>query len=251
MEQAERLSPGASIKVPHKGCSNSDSLWLQHKEDGFSAFCFKCHRRGWKSHDATSMQDYLDRKAAFKAQEEAKSHRGYSLPTDFSHQLPIRAAVWLASNGFTPTLSNTYKVGWSELFQRVILPVNKYVGFTARAVYKNQAKYVERLAYNALPYMPSIVPSRAAVITEDWMSAAVCSQVCHAYPLLGTTADHLLIAALLEYKHVFVWLDPDKAGQYGTCKLMKNLRLVTDTTIVKSKHDPKFYSKRDIKEKLK
>lgn len=254
LEQAERLSPGASIKVPHKGCSNSACLWIHHKEEGFSAYCFKCHRTGWKSHDACSITDYLDRKAAFKAQEEAKLLRGYSLPADFSHQLPVRASVWLASNGFTPTLARHYKVGFSEKLQRVILPVSngtEDIGFTARGLYKNQPKYIERLKHNAVAYMPALRKSSMVVVTEDWLSGAVCSQVMHSYPLLGTSTDLNVLARLMVYDRVHVWLDPDSAGRYGTQKLIKELRLLRDVKIIKSKRDPKFYSIKDIKEILK
>ena len=260
LQQAQALPPGASVKVPHKGCSSSNSLSIAHTEDGFKCHCFKCHGAGFKPHDATSMTDYLNRKALFQAIEEAKLLKGHSLPVDFSHSLPERAQIWLASNGLKQSLWLTYNVGWSEKLQRVILPCYGtdacYIGYTARGLYKNQTKYIERIKHNEVSYFRRLrdgyaVTNRERVcIVEDWMSAAVIAQVCDCYPLLGTSASIKFLSELAHYKTVHIWLDPDKAGQYGRTKLFKELRLITDTKIQVSDKDPKMYSMKDIQRRL-
>lgn len=264
LSQAEALTPGASIKVPHQGCSTSACMKLSHGLEGFQGYCFKCNAVGFKRHDRSSVTDYLDRKAALQAEDEAKQLRGYAKPVDFSRSLPVPASVWLAMNGLRPSLWEQLDIGWSEKLQRIILPVwykGQYLGFTARGLYKNQAKYIERMPQGAVGLFNmhcngtvgnQLVTdyTECVVFTEDWMSAAVVSQVAPAIPLLGTASSTAVLAAALEFKRVFIWLDPDAAGIKGRSELLRNLRPLLPCKVVQSARDPKFYSAAEIKVKL-
>ena len=158
-----------------------------------------------------------------------------------------------------PSLWPEFNVGWSERLQRVILPCSNdtcYIGYTARGLYKNQIKYIERIKHNEVTYFNRLDNDTlrtwldTCIVVEDWMSAAVISQVADCYPLLGTSASIKILGHLARYTCVYLWLDPDKAGLKGRIALLKELRLLTRVQIIESSNDPKMYSKKWIQRRL-
>lgn len=262
LREAENLSPGVKTKIPHPGCTTSNAMQIEHGEDGFSAYCFKCGAKGWKPHSATTMQDYLDRKAAIEARREAEQHRGIDLPADFSQEMPEVGALWLAKNGFNyQTCVEQHGMGWSEAMQRVIIPCydfnKKYIGFTARAMYKNQgAKYIERLNSDSYPFIWStnnlgINIRSICILTEDYLSAIRCSNVCTCMACMGTTVSAAAFKYIRRFATIAIWFDPDSAGRKGSFSIYKKFR--TDKQqilIINSEKDPKHHTNRYIKEKL-
>lgn len=92
------------------------------------------------------------------------------------------------------------------------------------------------------------------VFVEDWVSAIKCWQAgLNAIALNGTSlhekSREAILPILCNIKRLFIWLDPDKAGEEGAKKLFHNdlLKHVSqDAKIVISDKDPKYYSEKEI-----
>lgn len=242
---AKTLASGASVKIPHPGCSSSPALKVTHGLEGFQAYCFKCHSTGFHAHTPTSIIQYLDRKKVIEANRVAKLHRDHGLPADFSHNLPLHAIQWLRLNGLSETLCTHYRVGWSEQLQRIILPLVGFIGWTGRGLTKDMPKYIERIKPGCIALFPALDQQKkdVLIVVEDYASAAVCSQVTDSVALLGTSAPASLLSLCLKYSRVILWLDHDRAGRHGTAKVGANIRLVAEVQIVCTDMDPKKYSK--------
>ena len=90
----------------------------------------------------------------------------------------------------------------------------------------------------------------AIVITEYILSCIRISKFMSAATPIGTKLSTPQAVQLAMYKHVLIWLDPDKAGRAATYSMGKTLGLLTNVVKLRSKLDPKLLTNTQIKEVL-
>lgn len=258
LEDAKRLPLGGRMMAP--ACCRSDgnrnSMLIQHKPEGYSAYCFRCSSKGWESKGDRSISQLAQERAdrAFNSSLRAE------LPADFTLDLDGRSRVWLASGGVCPDRARSYGIGYSPSLGRCVLPVyddaGKLLFVQARDLTgHSNAKYLsqsnvpkeEILAWSK--ETPEI--SDVLVLTEDFLSAIVVGAVAQAAALMGTSMSAAQMGMILKYKRVTVWLDPDTAGRKAQLKILRTLRLgAVDARGLVSARDPKYYSRREIRRML-
>lgn len=172
---------------------------------------------------------------------------------------PVEARVWMHKAQFTN--DEIVKVGayWNAELRRVVLPYKTLYGqqsWIARRVLMGTAEGPKYL-------MPSKIPrgggaavrvanhhTNAIVITEDLLSAYRVSWADNTdtVALQGTSLDRdALLYIATHYSAVFVWLDPDKAGQNGATLLTRRLgRFGVPIYRVSSERDPKYLTPMQI-----
>lgn len=258
LEDAKRLPLGGRMMAP--ACCRSDgsrnSLLIQHRPEGYSAYCFRCSSKGWESKGDRS----IGQLAQERADREFNSSLRAELPSDYTTDLDGRSRVWLASGGVCPDRARLYGIGYSAKLGRCVLPVYSSEGallfVQARDLTgHSSAKYIsqanvpkeEILAWSKeIPEIKDVL-----VLTEDFLSAIVVGAVCQAAALMGTSMSAAQMGKILQYKKVAVWLDPDAAGRVAQAKLLRTLRLgACDAKGIVSARDPKYYSRKDIKRML-
>jgi hypothetical protein len=90
----------------------------------------------------------------------------------------------------------------------------------------------------------------AICIAEDVISAIKISEIMDCICLGGTSLSEADKLKVLEYKQLFIFLDPDEAGRKAAEKVRNSLKLHVPIHIVRSIKDPKEYSIEELKEKL-
>lgn len=87
------------------------------------------------------------------------------------------------------------------------------------------------------------------MLVEDFASAIVVGEVHPCWALNGSSLTQNVIAKLAEKSKIISWLDPDKAGRLGALKIKQRCTF-TDTHVVLTNKDPKYYSNKEIEEIL-
>lgn len=252
LENARALSLGHSKRVQH--CGNSTSMKISHDEEGYHAYCFRCSDYGFKAHGLRRLRDVFAERRFMNA----KVQLPYDYTTDYQ-TIPEHAAAWLYKSGVSASCAASYGIGYSPAMDRIILPVyDGVVGGTlavvqARAVsprhepkYLNQegvgkgeVLFVSHRGYEG----PSCV-----CITEDILSAIRVGEVMPAVSPLGTSLSDAQAGKLAKCSTVYIWLDPDEAGEKGAIKMRRKLLTICKQVyIIKSTHDPKYYCNQEIK----
>ncbi len=187
-----------------------------------------------------------------------------SLPRDTNKEFSIDGLMWLRKYGITDAEIETYNIGWSDTYQRVILPVYKegsLVYWQGRYVGDNPAesKYLNVITSKHGVFFSTNGDnsSNTIVIVEDILSAiAIQRSGFRAIALLGSNLPdyviHSLIneASLHETLQVKVWLDSDKkldSIKYSSRLNTFNIKSTWVSTVL----DPKCYTAEQIIEHLK
>lgn len=249
LPQAQELAEGQRRRVDHD-CGDGRTMIVDHKPDGWSAWCHRCSDNGWHPHPAPSLAERL---ARIKAETAADAAAGQDvrppMPADFNPSAwPLPARVWLYKAGLSNARITELGFYWNPAMKRVVLPVlagEQLVYWQARGFDKDRPKYINPPVDKPI-YRCGHGP--VLVITEDILSAARVGEVTEAWSILGTSADEAVAAQMVAMgKPVRVWLDPDKAGLKGRRKLVPRLRAYgVDALAIKADRDPKLYSKQEI-----
>ena len=255
LQHAQSLPEGGSRKIPHD-CGPGDCLHINHKRDGWAAYCHRCAYKGWVPRPAESLTERLARLRRVQAAEEAvAASPALPLPTEKNPSAwPLDARVWLYKAGIANQEIEALGFYWNPRMQRVVLPVRNELG---EVVYW-QARTLDKT--NPRKYLNPHVDKRRLVarygdgplivLTEDLLSAykvATRGRVS-GWCLLGTKISDWIAAELIRSgKPVAVWLDPDKAGQTNAAKIIKQLRAygIAARNVVSSK-DPKLLQREEI-----
>jgi hypothetical protein len=251
LDDAKELKLGGNAYVDCN-CGAGRTLVINHRNNGYSAFCFRCDGKGWEEKGRMSIAEIT---AMNKLNEEARSFTSkIVLPKDFSADIPIAGRLWLYRASITESLIKKYNIGYSEELKRVIVPVyryNKLVWFIGRAVFKGQEpKYLAPSENRDRILFQSGKLNKTIVVTEDILSAIRVGQLIGSVSLLGTKLSIEQLTVLMDYK-VILWLDSDAAGRHAATKMAKELGMVTDVYDVCTKTDPKMLSKQEIHDVLK
>lgn len=252
--------PG-SIRINHTSsmCSgSSNSLKITRTDDDrIYAKCYRCG--GWGSH--------AGRMAAVSslARRLRSAHtiipREVKLPSDMSmdfKSFPVRVRSYLSKCGVSAAELSAYGIGWSEKWERLILPLYRgsdVEGFQARYFgdETDQPKYITRYKNSGDFYQN--FPARSAtddglcVIVEDMLSAVRVAKQFNAVCLYGTEmSDKCLDLVVNSYERAIIWTDYDNyvVRKKGTAMRRRLTSLGIDAKILMSVTDPKHYTDEEI-----
>lgn len=246
------IQMGHSVKIPHKGCSNSAAMSVTNTDSGYLVFCHKCGETTFLSHN-NSLAERIQNQKIIKAERELIQSVSYALPEDFSHTIINKGLSWLGKGGVSCDMINAYGIGWSEELQRVILPLKR--GFIARSVTKGHSpKYIEKCPDNSVWWSDKARCSMSPIgdticITEDILSAMRVGEFLPACSLCGTSVSTIQLSVLYRIKNIIIWLDDDRAGHSGVKKVINRLRLFSNVKVIHLP-EPKLLKDDDIKEAL-
>lgn len=250
LEVAKALKLGDRV-YEDCACGKGRTLAINHRNKGYSTFCFRCDRKDWHPKGRLSIAEITAMKAL---NEEAKSFKSkIELPEDFSLDIPVEGRLWLYRASITESLIKQYRIGYSEKLQRVIVPVyryNKLIWFIGRAVHKGQEpKYIAPSeSKDKVLFYSGRVKDRV-VVTEDILSAIRIGQVSPAASVLGTKLSMEQLTQLIDVD-VTLWLDGDIAGRKASKSMEKDLSMVTSVRSVVTDRDPKMLTNKEIKDVL-
>lgn len=260
LPQAKRLAVGGRMMdvACCKASASRNSLLITHKPEGYSAYCFVCHSKGWESKGDRSINQIAQDKKA----NEFQSQLVATLPADFTLDLDARSRVWLARGGVCPARAREYGLGYSPSLGRCVLPVYNEEGalqfVQARDLTgHSNAKY---LSQSNVPKEEILAWSKeeptwrkdVLVLTEDYLSTIVVGAVAPAAALMGTSLSASQMGKVLsKYSKVTMWLDPDKAGRDAQRAILRTLRLGgVDARGIVSDVDPKYVPRAEITKRL-
>lgn len=250
LEVAERLPQGQSTRVNHH-CGPGRTLKINHEKQGYSAYCFRCHLKGFTRKVRRSLSDFDIVKQKTVTRDVLSGE--LSLPKDFTLDIPDDYAIWLWKYGFDRELSKELGFGYSPEWSRVVLPVYdksglRYIQARATDFPIQQPKYLDLGNKSGVLAMFGDTSERV-VLTEDILSAAKVGLVQGAASILGTSMSIKQAMNLSHCSEVIWWLDGDKAGIRGRNECKSHFDLLDiKQSFIQTPKDPKKYSKRKILE---
>ncbi len=254
IDVAENLPVGHNDRVDCPDCgvdTNTRAAVVNHTIQYFSVYCYACGFNDFKGKGEQTLAEI----ARIKKLNEDALHKTFKveLPHDFTTDIPLHGRLWLYSGGLTETVWKSYGVGYSEVLDRVILPVydtaKELQWFQGRALHAGQTpKYLQpsaprdRILFKSHSYRVD----DDVVIVEDILSAIRVGEVRPAISLLGTKITTGQLETLTEHTRVCTWLDSDSAGRNGSYAIRKAVGLLTETRNIVTDSDPKCLSRQQI-----
>lgn len=252
LEIAKNLPCGGKVKV--HCCGNSPSMLISHRENGYSTHCFRCNEpdsHAFVPHGQRSIGEIHRHRRELKA-EYGKPPR---LPSDFTRTIP-GAYMWFLKYGISVDRAIDYGFGWSEFFQRIVIPIYNLVG-KLTAVHLRAVREGDKPKYLNLGtpdkdvcfYAPHPNDS-FVVVTEDILSAIKINMAgFYAVSILGSDITDVQVQRIMAISQtVLVWLDNDAAGHKGAKDAVKQFTMQGCRLVlrVQSEADPKTYNKEQI-----
>lgn len=252
--------PG-TVRINHTSsicAGSSNSLKITRTDDDrIYAKCYRCG--GWGSH--AGRMAAVSSLARRIRTPRTSVLREVKLPTDLSMSLktfPVKVRSYLSKCGITEPDLITYGIGWSEHWERLILPVYRgsdVEGLQARYFGDDagQPKYITRYKnsgdfYQNFPAR-SATDDKLCVIVEDMISAVRIAKQFNAVCLYGTEmSDKCLEMVVNGYERAIIWTDYDNyvVRKKGAAMRRRLTSLGIDAKILMSVTDPKHYSDADI-----
>ena len=256
IQKAENLPQGHKTRGDcPEACGDGGSLSIVNDSKRLWCSCFRC---GFTDQHDKGKQTLGELQRIRELNEQAlKEQLTLELPSDYTEDIPLIGRLWLYKAGITESVWRRYRLGFSELLQRVILPVfdstGKCIWYQCRALHKGQTpKYLQPARDRSKIMFTGRCSGKyeRAVIAEDILSAIRLSKHTDSYSLLGTKITTAQAAILSKYKKVTTWLDSDAAGRTGSYKIRATLSLVTNVSDIVTDKDPKMLSDAEIIECL-
>jgi len=257
LDQAKTLDVGRSMRTDHD-CGSGRTLKVDHKENGWGAWCWRCNDDGWVPHPEESLAQRIARLTAVKRVED-EACRSVALPTPIEPDAalwPPEARLWLYKIGMSNDDIRKTGFYYCTRLARVVLPVRDASGvvyWQARNLTPKDGrpKYLNPLVDKSAIFA-RYGEGKEVVITEDILSAWKCGRVTSAWSILGTALSQSQCLALIRHGlPVYIWLDPDGPGQRAAAKIFKQLNAYgVDARVIRSDADPKLLHIEDIRRKL-
>lgn len=241
----------------------SDTKQRFYERDTGSGTVQYCHNCGYKNFIPTKNRTFsqtIDYVARYvnKDNDELNVVKEIRLPFDFTTDLDIKAKLWLKKYGIFDDEVKTFRFGWSDSRQRLILPVfNKdgliyYQARTFKPVTKDNPKYINirqqgaKNVFFTRGFGKEDGSLDSVCIVEDILSAVKVGRVVQSLALLGSYFPDTLNPLYRRAKHIYIWLDDDK---YTTA--LKQARKISmlygkRVTVVRTELDPKEYTTEQI-----
>ena len=250
----EALAVGKRARVDHS-CGDGRTLIVSRDQKGVSAFCFRCHKKGY----IPAERSLAERIAALSEANEYDGAAQESLELPGPGKLdpedwPDKPRVWLYQSGFSDTEIRRHGWYWNPRLERVILPVKddgKTIYWQGRGFDPARPKAINP-AVNRDGLVAKYGSGDWIALTEDILSAAKVGSVGEAWALLGTVLSSSTAMALAETRRpVLLMLDDDAAGKRGAATASKTLSLlgVWHKQVYFGK-DPKGVSRDEIKRRV-
>jgi hypothetical protein len=254
-EKAKTIPLGQKIRSDCFVCGPKNTAVISHSIKGYSYFCFRCDEQSFIGKGQQTLAELARIK---ELNEQAKVTVPIRLPKDFSEEIPLVGRLWLYKAGITESVWKEYGFGWSEEWQRVVMPIyedNKLIWFQARAVLHGQKpKYLnptgDRESLVFFSKTRSDLRNDTITVVEDILSAIRVGTITPTASLLGTKITTAQANRLAKFRHVRTWLDNDRAGIQGAYKVRRCCGLVCEVSDVRTDLDPKCYSNDEIREIL-
>ena len=251
----ESLSVGQRTRHEHS-CGDGRTLLVSRDGKGISAYCFRCHAKGWIP-DERSLAERIQ--ALSQAQEwDQVAADSIELPGPGkmdTQDWPDEPLLWLFKAGFSRDEIKSLGWYWNPRMQRVILPVRDHTGkviyWQGRGFDKDRPKAVNvRVDKSNITARYGDGPIVA--VTEDMLSAAKVGGVTEAHALLGTVAsDSVLLRLASAGKPVALMLDSDAAGRAGAKAIASRLSLLgVENRQIYFGRDPKLVARKDIRNEI-
>jgi hypothetical protein len=247
VDQAKNLAYGSSRKILH--CGSSPAARINHSNIGVNLFCFRCGANEFIPHGPRSASEILAARQATERLIEDRDIPRRALPL-YHPDCPTEALLWPLVTGLSPEeASDTYGMRYDPITRRVCVPLAG--GFIARAVYKENPKYIRAGAADVVVY-ELVVGTDLVVVTEDILSAIKIYRAGYSViSILGTAVTPAAASRIGAYKNIVVWTDGDKAGDAAYSKLRKRLGLYDSTVSrVRTDQDPKLLQITEIQQRL-
>jgi 5S rRNA maturation endonuclease (ribonuclease M5) len=232
---AKSLYSGGSRRFDCPECGGKGSVLATNSSRNWRAHCFRCDATEQEEKELcdlslkeTSVEDTLIRE-----------------PGDLE-ELSDEAIVYLATKGIKESLAKEYGIKWISKSFSIVIPVNGW--HLVRNVRSREVKNLGKSTEGLFGSKSIGEVQNKAVLVEDALSMMKVGEVVKCYALMGTSLKNSSIAELMKYDEVLVWLDPDGPGQTAAKKVWKQLNGLVKTRIVHSNRDPKYLSKRKIRE---
>lgn len=222
---------------------------------GYVSFCHNCGVGGATyANLSNSKLHYLH------APPKPKTETAYPLPGDYE---PATTLVldYLKQYGLSPDDAARFGVGWSEQYQRIVLPVRSHVsglsdgdavGCQLRRIGLAGPKYITMRASSTEPLECQwLAGSATAVLVEDLLSAwKVWLTGLSAIPLLGSHIRPERLAQLVHdgHKDFVVWLDNDRPEIHQAAEYIKRVLVAMGARARRATvpGEPKHYSYDEI-----
>ena len=229
----ESLSVGQRTRREHS-CGDGRTLIVSRDGKGISAYCFRCHAKGWVP-DERSLAERIQ--ALSQAQEQDQvAAASIELPGPGkmdTQDWPDEPLLWLFKAGFSRDEIKGLGWYWNPRMQRVILPVRDHTGkviyWQGRGFDSSRSKAINPPVNREGLVAQYGMGTAWVALTEDILSAAKVGGVegAAAWALLGTVLSYstaLSLAAL--GRPVLLMLDDDPAGRRGAAEASKTLSLL-------------------------
>lgn len=250
-EAGQNLNKGQRIRIEHH-CGDGRTLIVSKDRKGISAYCFRCHEKGF----IPAERSLAERIAALSEANEYDGAAQESLELPGPGKLdpqdwPDKPRVWLYKAGFSNTEIRSHGWYWNPRLERVILPVKaggKTIYWQGRGFDPARPKAINP-AVNREGLVAKYGSGDWIALTEDILSAAKVGSVGEAWALLGTVLSNSTAMTLAETRlPVLLMLDDDAAGRRGAATASKTLSLlgVWHKQVYFGK-DPKLISRDEIK----
>jgi hypothetical protein len=260
------------------------ALSIIRKVDGWWFLCFRCGFSGFVGDTHKTPAEIEAVLESLKQKKEFESMDCITLPADFQQlqedpathdpgvNIPYTAYNWFWECNINENVYNKYNVGWSDVYNRVIVPIYEYansgdelarklIGWIGRDVRKmtkternagGHAKYLTRKSseYKRI-YFHAPWKSNIYVIVEDVLSAMKISNAANvnAIALLNTYVPKDLCLKLRKHK-IILWLDGDQLEN-----MFKQVGALSSIGIrvchIHTAKDPKRYNGIVIRSKIK
>lgn len=260
LEVAKKLPQGGQQRMLcSEGCGGDNSQLVSHNDKGYSRYCFRCKETKFEPAGLRTIEQIERTRKERALVLNGMGGDKVTLPSDFTSDIPAKAAIWFYKYGISAELARAYNIGYTPSLNRVVLPVyedGELVTLQMRAIdewtkpkYLNPSvKNMSRLLFDSRINGYG-KPERVTVIVEDILSAIKIGKVHHATSILGTNMTAIRAAKIAALNHTaLVWLDGDKAGVDGAIQAKKQLELQNVRVInINTEHDPKTYSLDEIR----
>lgn len=222
---------------------------------GVVGFCHNCGKTTFESNGTRSNKQLLEVVRQYSSKDTTENTvRDIKLPYDFSLTIPTQAQLWLKKYGITDEEIETFGFGWSDSYQRLILPVFSesgkliyYQGRTFKPLTKDNPKYLnirQSGASNVFFIRNSFQcdQSLGLYVVEDILSCVKVGRYAPCLALLGSYFPKSIYPLYRLFPSVSIWLDNDK---YTTA--IKHAKVASTLTglpfrVVNTKEDPKELS---------
>lgn len=239
------------------GCGSSDNVGVW--SDG-QKYCFGGCGFFIPGYKGMSIEDI--KKQLRYEEEKEKRNAVVALPVDYSLLLRSDAQAWLNKYSITQEEQFKYKIGWSDIYESLVLPCfdiagnllisqRRYFGSESFSKYITKG-YPESVIWTARPAIADSRPdphssyNGSIVIVEDFISAIKVGRQREATPLFGSSLALNKIKQLSDrWEEVVFWLDYNKTKEAMKYRI-KSGPYFNSVWVVATEKDPKDYSDADI-----